>query len=110
MCKDSKEKKYFEENGLLYEYHAPNRFLHALHVFGMLLFNFKKFHLTVFTKKNTLSYVFVAAEFIAIAAIIYIMYQFLVPSAKVLLQPAYSVEDVVYNFRYYPAGTANIFS
>ncbi len=105
VCKHQKAKKYFEEHNMPYEYHAPNRILHAMHMFGMLLFNFKKFHLSVFTKKSTISYIFIAWEIIGIGAIIYIMYQFLVPSTTILLQPAYSVEDVVYNFRYYAAGT-----
>ena len=84
-----------------YQYDAPNRLLQAFHFVGMFLFNFKKFHLSVFTKKNTLSYVFIVGEILLIAAIIYVMYQFLVPSTKILIQPAYTVEDIVYNFRYY---------
>lgn len=105
VCKDAKAKKYFENLQLPYEYQAPNRILQSLHLFGMLLFNFKKFHLSVFTKKNTLSYIFIIGEILLIGAIIFVMYQFLVPSAKVLIQPAYTVEDVVYNFRYYQQET-----
>ena len=62
ICKHPKAKKYFEDHGIPYEYEAPNRFLHSLHLFGMLLFNAKKFHLSVFTKKTTLSYVFIIGE------------------------------------------------
>lgn len=105
ICKHPKAKKYFEDHDIPYEYEAPNRLLQSLHLFWMLMFNAKKFHLSVFTKKSTLSYVFVIWEIIGICAIIYIMYQFLVPSATLLVQPAYTVEDVVYNFRYYPSGS-----
>lgn len=101
ICKHPKAKKYFEDHEMPYQYEAPNRLLHAMHLFGMLLFNAKKFHLSVFTKKSTLSYIFIIGEILGIWAIIYIMYQFLVPSATILIQPAYTVEDVVYNFRYY---------
>lgn len=103
ICKHPKAKKYFDDHAIPYEYEAPNRFLYAMHLLGMLLFNAKKFHLSVFTKKSTLSYVFIIWEVLWIVAIIYVMYQFLVPSASLLLQPSYAVEDVVYNFRYYPA-------
>ena len=101
VCKDSKTKIYFENLGIPYQYDAPNRFLQAIHFATMFLFNFKKFHLSVFTRKNTLSYFFILGEMILIVGIIYVMYQFLVPSTKILIQPAYAVEDVVYNFRYY---------
>lgn len=105
ICKHPKAKKYFEDHNIPYEYEAPNRFLYAMHLLGMLLFNAKKFHLSVFTKKSTLSYVFIIGEVLWIWAIMYVMYQFLVPSATLLIQPSYAVEDVVYNFRYYPAWT-----
>lgn len=105
VCKDSKTKNYFENLGIPYQYDAPNRILQALHFVAMFLFNFKKFHLSVFTKKNSLSYFFIVGEIILIAGIIYVMYQFLVPSAKILIQPAYTVEDIVYNFRYYEQNT-----
>ncbi len=105
VSKHPKAKKYFEEHNIPYQYEAPNRFLHAMHLLGMLMFNAKKFHLSVFTKKSTLSYVFIIGEVLGIFAIVYVMYQFLVPSATLLIQPAYTVEDVVYNFRYYPANT-----
>lgn len=105
VCKDSKSRKYFEDVGMPYKYDAPNRVLQSLHLVGMFLFNFKKFHLSVFTKKNTLSYFFIIWEVLLIAAIIFVMYQFLVPSTKVLLQPAYTVEEIVYNFRYYQEGS-----
>jgi hypothetical protein len=59
VCKHSHARKYFEDHGIKYEYQAPNRILHGLHLFGMLLFNAKKFHLSVFTKKTTLSYLFI---------------------------------------------------
>ena len=105
ICKHPKAKKYFDDHDIRYEYEAPNRFLQSIHLLWMLMFNAKKFHLSVFTKKSTLSYVFVVGEIIGIWAIIYVMYQFLVPSATLLIQPAYTVEDVVYNFRYYPSGS-----
>ena len=105
VCKDSKTKTFFENLGMSYQYDAPNRLLQALHLVGMFLFNFKKFHLSVFTKKNSISYVFIIGEILLIAAIIYVMYQFLVPSTKILIQPAYTVEDIVYNFRYYQENT-----
>ncbi len=108
ICKHQKARKYFEDHNMPYEYQPPNRFLHSMHLFGMLLFNFKKFHLSVFTKKSTVSYIFIAGEVIWIGLIIYIMYQFLVPSTTILLQPSYTVEDVVYNFRYYPSGTTGL--
>lgn len=105
ICKDAKAKSFFENLGMPYEYDAPNRVFQALHLITSFMFNFKKFHLSVFTKKSTLSYFFIIGEIVLISAIIYVMYQFLVPSTKILIQPSYTVEDVVYNFRYFNEGS-----
>ena len=69
----------------------------------MFFFQAQKFHLSLFNKKSTLSYLFFIGEVMIIGLIAYFLYQFVLPSATIYIKPAYTVEDVVYNFRYYPA-------
>lgn len=87
----------------MYTYDQPNHFLKSLKLIYMFFFQAQKFHLSLFNKKSTLSYVFFIGEVLIIGLIVYFLYQFVLPSATIYLKPSYTVEDVVYNFRYYPA-------
>jgi len=69
----------------------------------MFFFQAQKFHLSLFNKKSTLSYLFFIGEVLIIGLIAYFLYQFVLPSATIYLKPSYTVEDIVYNFRYFPA-------
>lgn len=69
----------------------------------MFFFQAQKFHLSLFNKKSTLSYLVFIGEVLIIGLIAYFLYQFVLPSATIYLKPSYTVEDIVYNFRYYPS-------
>lgn len=69
----------------------------------MFFFQAQKFHLSLFNKKTTLSYFFFIGEILIVGLIAYFLYQFVLPSANIYVKPSYTVEDIVYNFRYYPA-------
>lgn len=103
VCKTERTRRYCEEAGLMYTYDQPNHFLKSLKLIYMFFFQAQKFHLSLFNKKSTLSYLFFIGEVMIIGLIAYFLYQFVLPSATVYLKPSYTVEDVVYNFRYYPS-------
>lgn len=103
VCNTERTRRYCEETGLLYTYDQPNHFLRSLKLIYMFFFQAQKFHLSLFNKKSTLSYLFFIGEVMIIGLIAYFLYQFVLPSATIYIKPAYTVEDVVYNFRYYPS-------
>ncbi|MBP6910828.1 hypothetical protein KBC03_04540, partial [Patescibacteria group bacterium] len=103
VCKSEKTRRYCDEVGLVYTYDQPNHFLRGIKLVYMFFFQAQKFHLSLFNKKSTLSYVFFIGEVLIIGLIAYFLYQFVLPSATVYVKPSYTVEDIIYNFRYYPA-------
>jgi len=42
-------------------------------------------------------------EAIAVLLVMYTLYALVLPSTKVIITPNYNVEDIIYNFRYYPS-------
>lgn len=102
-CKSERTRRYCEEAKLVYTYDQPNHFLRWIKLVYMFFFQAQKFHLSLFNKKTTLSYLFFIGEVLIIGLIAYFLYQFILPSATIYLKPSYTVEDIVYNFRYYPA-------
>lgn len=69
----------------------------------LFFFNIKRFHLHALERKNYIFYVVFGIEFVFVLVIIYGLYALIVPSATIEITPTYQVEDIVYNFRYYPA-------
>lgn len=103
ICKTERTRQYCEETGLSYSYDQPNPFLRGMKLVYMFFFQAQKFHLSLFNKRSTLSYLFFIWEVLIIGLIAYFLYQFVLPSATVYVKPSYTVEDIVYNFRYYPS-------
>lgn len=103
VCKTERTRRYCEETALVYTYDQPNHFLKSIKLIYMFFFQAQKFHLSLFNKKSTLAYLFFIGEVMIIGLIAYFLYQFVLPSATIYIKPSYTVEDVVYNFRYYPS-------
>jgi hypothetical protein len=53
-------------------------------------------------KKHYIKYIVKAIEIVVFFSILYIIYLLIWPSAKVIITPTYTLQDIVYNFRYYP--------
>ena len=66
-------------------------------------FNIKKFHLQAYSKKNYIFYVIFSFEVLFALLILYLLYSLILPSAQIRITPSNQVENVIYNFRYYPA-------
>jgi len=80
---------------------------HKIIQFGWLIydffFNIKKFYLQVHAKKNYIFYVVFSFEILFVLLILYLLYSLILPSAQIRITPSNQVENVIYNFRYYPA-------
>ncbi len=68
-------------------------------------FNIKSFHLQMINKKDYLSFVVLWLESLVVLVALYIFYVILVPTAAIHVKPSYNIEEVAYNFRYYPVET-----
>ena len=102
VTKNDKNRRFFEKIGLAVTYQEENKIIKALNLAYLFLFNIKKFHLYVYTKKNFIFYLVFVFEAVFILGILYLLYSLILPSVKVHIFPAHQVENIIYNFRYYP--------
>jgi len=107
VTKNEKNRKHYEKLGMTIQHLEENKILKWLNLAYMFLFNIKKFHLHVYTKKNFIFYLIFVFEAIFILAVMYLLYSLILPSAKIDIYPAHQVENVIYNFRYYPHSDVN---
>lgn len=103
IAKTQRTKNFFDRTNLPYIFQEKHPIRKALHIAKLFLFDIKRFHLHAIEKKNYLFFVVFGAEFLFVALIILGLYTLIVPSVNVQITPTYQVEDVTYNFRYYPA-------
>jgi len=75
----------------------------VLNLIYLFFFNIKRFHLQAYAKKNYLFYAIFGFEVIFFLIILYLLYTLILPSANLTVTSANQVENIVYNFRYYPA-------
>ncbi len=102
VVKSAKAKIYLEEVGLQIHYEAPHKFAEFMRLAYLFFFNAKEFHLYIFAKRNYSFYIIFGFELCVVLGILYGLYSIILPSATVTIKPAYNLEDIVYNFRYYP--------
>lgn len=102
IAKSAKAKNYLEEVGLQVHYEAPHKFAEFVRLIYLFFFNAKEFHLYIFAKRNYSFYIIFGFELCVVLGILYGLYSIILPSATVTIKPAYNLEDIVYNFRYYP--------
>lgn len=107
ITKTDRARFFFQQMWLHVLHQEKNKFLKIANLVYLFIFNIKKFHLQVYTKKNYTFYIVSIFEFLAIISIIYIVYILIVPSTKIQLYPTNQIENVIYNFRYYPAENIN---
>lgn len=63
----------------------------------------KEAQIWLFEKKNYFSYIIVIIEIISVLYLFYWFYSFIKPSADIYIKPSYTMDEVIYNFRFYPA-------
>ena len=67
------------------------------------IFTSKKAHQHLIFKNNYLSYLIVISEVLVIWAILYFFRWLISPNASVTINPAKHIEQIVYNFEYFPS-------
>lgn len=102
VAKTEKTKKYFEENWLNFEYKYKNKRVKLAHITYLFFFNIKKFHQALYNQKHYTAYLLFGLEVSILLIVLYMLYALILPSTKITITPNYQVEDIIYNFRYYP--------
>lgn len=103
IAKSDRIKRFYENAGLNVLYQEKHRFLKTVHVMYLFFFNIKKFHLHAIEKQNYIGYVVFGFEFLFALIVLYGIYVLAIPGATLHITPAYQVEKITYNFRFYPA-------
>lgn len=75
-----------------------------------LFFTAKTFHLNLLQDAKYKMYTIFALEWILFVCILYGLRYLLLPSAYIQVKANYQFEDIVYNFRYVPAGSFGDYS
>lgn len=104
--KDS-HRKYFQQLGLQVHFEEEKPIIKILKTVSLFLFDIKRFHLHALnsqhSKKKYLVYMAFFFEALAALAVVRFIVLLVLPSAKITLKVAQHTEDIIYNFRYYPA-------
>ena len=103
ITKTDRSRKFFEKIGLKTHHIEKNKFMKAVRLLYLFVFNIKKFHLNSIDKKNSYTFVLVFGfEILFVLGILYLLYSLILPWAKIEINPSQQVETIIYNFRYYP--------
>jgi len=104
ITKTDKAKNFFQKIGLQVIHQEKHKFFKILNLIYLFFFNIKRFHLQAYSKKNYLFYAIFGFEVVFFLFILFLLYTLILPSATLTLKSANQVENIIYNFRYYPAG------
>ncbi len=102
IAKHQKTRDYYEKVWLPYFYEGKKQWMEVLNTSYLFLFNIKKFHQSIYQKRHYISYIIFGCEILVIGVILYLLYALIIPSSSLYITPEYEVEDIIYNFRYYP--------
>ena len=103
VTKSEKTRRFFTNLWLNVDHKQKHPIFQALHLAYLFFFHIKKFHLHAVEKRNYIFYIIFGIEFIFVIGVVYMLYVLIIPSATLHITPKYIVEDITYNFRYYPA-------
>jgi hypothetical protein len=103
ITKTEKAKIFFEKVDLPVIHHEQHKVLKVLHLGYLFLFNIKKFHIQSYAKKNYMFYLVFSIEVVFALLILYLLYSLIIPRTIVDIYPSNQTENIIYNFRYYPA-------
>ncbi len=100
---NKKNKSYYKRLNLPIKYLQQKKITKILKLIYLFFFNIKKFHLQFHSSSNNyMFYMIFSFEIIVIWSILYLLYGLILPKTIIEIQPAYSNEEIIYNFRYYP--------
>lgn len=94
---------YFQQIGAQVQYKEERLILKVLKTISLFLFDIKKFHLHTYNKQKYLFYMVFFFEILAGLGIVWLLFLLILPSASITLKVSQQTENIIYNFRYYPA-------
>ncbi len=104
ITKTEQSRKFFEKIWLPVIHQEKHKILKIINLIYLFFFNIKKFHLQAYTKKNYMFYMIFWFEVAFSLIVIYFLYSLILPRTIIDIYPANQSENIIYNFRYYPAG------
>jgi len=102
VTENIRQKNFYEKQWLPFEFrqqHARRKILNLVYRF---FFNIKKFHIAVYQAKNYAFFAVFGAEMFLMILICYLLYSLILPQSTITITPAYTIDEVAYNFRYIP--------
>jgi hypothetical protein len=102
IAKTTRQKEFFEQTGLTYTY--VHRSARSKNLALLQSFFFKKTNLNKLReeKPKIVRTIIIGAELVGLMLLAYVLYILVLPSATITITPNYTLQDIVYNFRYYP--------
>ncbi|MBQ9553846.1 hypothetical protein IJU97_02545 [bacterium] len=85
------------------QYEEEKPIIKFLKTLSLFLFDIKKFHLHAYNRQKYLFYMVFFFEIIAGLIILWFIILLILPNATITIKVAQQTEDIIYNFRYYPA-------
>jgi len=102
ITQDKTTKKYLQDTWLKYTYTYKTNWFQNIWGIQSLAKNINDYHKYLFIKKNYISIFVILAEFAVLVTLLYVFWTLISPNANVIITPAYQLENIVYNFRFYP--------
>lgn len=103
ITNDQSVVNYFDELWIKVDLNKENRLKKWWELLYNFFFRVKDFQLQMLNKKDYTSFLILWLESIIVLICLYLVYVILVPTASIYITPTYNVEEVAYNFRYYPS-------
>lgn len=102
FAKNYTTKQYFDEAWLTYHHESFFEDWFSKLSLQTFMKSITTFHKQLLLKKTNLSILILFAEFLILVSLVYIFRTLISPNATIYVSPSYSIENIVYNFRYYP--------
>ncbi len=103
ITKNDRSKYFFQSLWLLVIHQEKSKILRIINIIYLFFFNFKRFHLLAYNRKNYIFYVVFGFELAFVLAIFYVLYSLILPSWNIYIKSSQQSESIIYNFRYYPS-------
>lgn len=103
ITKTDKARNFFRKIWLEIIHQEKHPILKYINLAYLFFFNIKTFHLQAYTKKNYMFYAIFGFEIWFILLILFLLYSLILPSTIVDLKSSNQIENITYNFRYYPS-------
>lgn len=102
ITKTEQSRKFFEKIWLPVIHQEKHKIIKVLNIIYLFFFYIKKFHIQTYNKKNYLFYMIFGFEIAFALIVLFSLYSLIVPKTIIDIYPSNQIENIIYNFRYYP--------